>query len=180
MEFKNWADVATIISSIGVLTAVGALFFAWKQLKLSGKNTKHSAENLELSAKNSRAQLWMDLRKMFDGHMEVHSILRPNEKRSIPEPCPKCCNQKKSWPCCKDEWVKVEAYMGLFEHCEGLLEEKLIDENTFRDIYSYRISNIVNNEKIKREKLVELGRYWLRFRALAERFDITLPPAKEG
>ena len=68
--------------------------------------------------------------------------------------------------------------MGLFEHCEGLLEDKLIHENTFRDIYIYRVENIISNEKIKTVKLVELGNYWQRFRALAKRFGIPLPPAK--
>jgi len=168
MGLKEWADVATIISSIGVLGAVAALFYGRKQLTLSVKNTENSA-------KNSRAQLWMDLRKMFEGHMEVHAILRPDPENPIPQPCPKCRNQKKSWPCCKDEWVKVEAYMGLFEHCEGLLAEKLIDESTFEDIYRYRITNIVNNKEVYRWKLVEERKGWLRFWALIERFHIHVP-----
>ena len=172
MGLKEWADLATIVSSVGVLTAVVALFFAWKQFK-------HSADNLKHSADNSRAQLWMDLRKMFDGHMDVHSKLRKGDKFAMPQPRPGCCKQNASWPCCEEEWVKVESYIGLFEHCEDLLEEGLIDKSTFQDIYRYRVKNITDNEKIKSTKLVKLGKHWLRFRALAKRFDIDLPPVNE-
>ena len=173
MELKDWADIATIVSSIGVLVAIGALIFGWKQLKLSAKNTKHSAEN-------SRAQLWMDLRKMFEYHREVHAILRPDKECPIPQPCPRCHTQKTSWPCCNNEWVKVEAYMGLFEHCEGLLAEKLIDEGTFNDIYRYRISNIVTNEEIYRTKLIENPAGWIRFLALMKRCGIPEPSRKDA
>ena len=107
--------------------------------------------------------------------MEVHAKLRPDDENPNPQPCPACLDHKKSWPCCKNEWVKVEAYMGLFEHCEGLLAEKLIDEDTFIDIYRYRIDNIVNNEEIFREKLKKRRTGWKRFWSLIERFDIEVP-----
>ena len=172
MQLRDWADVATIISSIGVLAAVGALLFGWKQLKHSVKETKHSAEN-------SKAQFWLDLRKMFRYHIEIHSKLRRGSDYAKRQSRPECCNQNESWPCCNDEWVKVEAYMGLFEHCEGLLEDKLIDEKTFSDIYKYRVVNIIANKKIESQKLVEEGKDWRRFRALARRFGLELRPCKE-
>lgn len=117
---------------------------------------------------------------MFLDHMEVHAKLRRGDEFAKPQLRPECCKEVRSWPCCDDEWVKVEAYMGLLEHCEGLLEERLIDESTFRDIYIYRMKNIISNENIKTKKLVELGKYWKRFRGLANRFDQPLPPAKES
>ena len=43
MQLQDWANVATFVSSIGVLTVVGALFFAWKQLKLSADNSRAQA-----------------------------------------------------------------------------------------------------------------------------------------
>jgi len=165
MTINDWADIATIVSSIGVLIAVCTLIFAHK--------------NLKLSASNSKAQLWLDLRKMFQYHIEVHSKLRRGLDYAKQQPRTECCNQNESWPCCNDEWVKVEAYMGLFEHCQGLLEDKLIDEKTFSDIYKYRVENIIANKKIVSEKLIKEGENWRRFRTLARRFGLKLPPVKK-
>ena len=73
-----------------------------------------------------------------------------------------------------EEWADLEAYMGLFEHCEVLLDEKLIDEQTFKEIYSYRLKNIVANDTIRKEKLVRLAVGWQRFIALLSRMGVEL------
>jgi hypothetical protein len=46
--------------------------------------------------------------------------------------------------------------MGLFEHCEIMLSQHLIDEKTFRDIHAYRLRNVAN-ESIRTEKLIHEG-----------------------
>jgi hypothetical protein len=155
-KLGDWARVATCVSTFGVVVASVALLLARKQLNLN--------------AKYSKAQVWLNLRKMFDDHREVHAKLRPcNQDANAQSQKRRCCWLEKPWPCCEDEWVKVEAYMGLFEHCEGLLHERVIDESTFIDIYSYRIKNIVSNNEIWEKKLKDKACNWLRFRDLAER-----------
>jgi hypothetical protein len=62
--------------------------------------------------------------------------------------------------------------MGLFEHCEVMLEQKLIDERTFGEIYAYRLRNLVANEAVRRAKLIELAAGWQRFLALLARMKI--------
>jgi hypothetical protein len=64
--------------------------------------------------------------------------------------------------------------MGLFEHCEVMLEEGLIDEKTFLQIYSYRLHNIVANDVIRRVKLIKLASGWSRFIALSKRMGISI------
>ena len=61
------------------------------------------------------------------------------------------------------EWASLEAYMGLFEHCEALLDDGLVDEKTFARIYSYRLKNIVANPVIVEEKLRKRKAGWLSF-----------------
>ncbi|OGB26649.1 MAG: hypothetical protein A3I66_03655 [Burkholderiales bacterium RIFCSPLOWO2_02_FULL_57_36] len=71
-----------------------------------------------------------------------------------------------------EDWAGVESYMGLFEHCEIMLEQRLIDERTFREIYSYRLRNIVANDVIRVAKLERLAAGWPRFLALLGRMGI--------
>ena len=73
------------------------------------------------------------------------------------------------------EWAQLEAYMGLFEHCEIMLREGLIDLKTFDLNYGYRIKNILANEVIVREKLVKAKEGWPQFISLIHRLDIKFP-----
>lgn len=62
--------------------------------------------------------------------------------------------------------------MGLFEHCEIMLAEGLIDERTFREIYRYRLLNLVNNDWVRVEKLCKLRSGWQRLIALLRRMEV--------
>jgi len=62
--------------------------------------------------------------------------------------------------------------MGLFEHCEIMLEKGLIDERTFREIYGYRLVNLVKNDWIRMEKLCKLSGGWKRLIALLGRMGV--------
>ena len=68
--------------------------------------------------------------------------------------------------------------MGLFETCEDLIRSRIIDLQSFSRSYEYRVKNIVANTRIVEKKLVELGGYWKRFRHLAKRLGLKLPPLK--
>lgn len=62
--------------------------------------------------------------------------------------------------------------MGLFEHCETMLEGRLIDFRTFKSIFAYRLSNIVANRVIVEVKLVREREHWTRFLSLLKRNGI--------
>jgi hypothetical protein len=139
-------DLATIV---GVLIGAASLVFA--------------AVNTRLTARTNRAKFWLDLRSAFSRHDEIHRKLHPRGDWAGGRRAPTA-----------DEQFQVEAYMGLFEHCEIMLEKGLIDERTFREIYRYRLVNLVKNDWIRIEKLCKLGGGWKRLIALLGRMDVVL------
>ncbi|MBI5840696.1 MAG: hypothetical protein HZB19_11400 [Chloroflexi bacterium] len=143
----DWANIATIS---GILIAIAALWFTFFQMY---QNTKIS-----------RGQFWLELEKMFSNHDEVHLNLRPGGKWAKEGKGPKTTK----------DWAKVEDYMGLFEHCEIMLQKKLIDEATFKAIFSYRLSNIMANRIIVSSKLVNRREDWSNFVKLLKRFKIEI------
>ena len=80
-----------------------------------------------------------------------------------------------SGPSSAEEWAAVEDYMGLLEHCEVMLRERLIDRQTFGLIYGCRVTNIVACETIVREKLMVRKKGWPIFISLCERLKIAIP-----
>jgi hypothetical protein len=146
LTLNNWANVATII---GVIIALLALFYTAIQI----------LQNTNIS----RAKFWLELEKMFSLHDEVHMKLRPGGEWTKEGEGPKTVQ----------EWAKVEDYMGLFEHCEIMLQKKLIDQETFQAIFSYRLNNIVANKIIVEAKLIREKGYWANFMRLLNRYNIT-------
>ena len=137
-------DLATIV---GVFVGAASLVFA--------------AVNTRLTARTNRARFWLDLRSAFSKHDEIHRKLHPRGDWATGRRPPTA-----------DEQFQVEAYMGLFEHCEVMLEEGLVDERTFREIYRYRLLNLVSNEWIRVEKLCKLSGGWNRLITLLRRMDV--------
>lgn len=75
-----------------------------------------------------------------------------------------------------EDWRKVEAYLGLFEHCESMLRKELIDQQTFKEIYQYRLVNLMANRKIVIAKLGCNREGWQRFIDLLHMVGIEAPP----
>lgn len=144
MTFTDWKDLATIV---GVGVGVGSLVF--------------TAFNTRLTARTNRARFWLDLRSAFSKHDDIHRKLHPRGDWCGAYRLPTA-----------DEQYQVESYMGLFEHCEIMLDQKLIDEQTFREVYRYRLINLVNNEWVRIEKLCKLSTGWKRLIALLKRMEI--------
>lgn len=151
LDLEGWASLSTIF---GVIVGVLALVY--------------SAIQLRISSRVSQAQFWLDLREMFaDKHQEIHLHLRnglwSNDDASFPS---------------EEDWARLEAYMGLFEHCEKMLEQRLLDAPTFESIYGYRLQRIVENPLIVREKLVGRRWGWQDFIRLLERVESRLPQTR--
>jgi hypothetical protein len=143
---KTWTEIASHVA-----TSVALVVAVYQAMKLRAEN---------------RARFWLELRKMFAEHDEVHFRLRGG---GWPE--------GHTGPSTSQEWAKVESYMGLFEHCNRMLEEGLIDLETFRHIYKYRVQNILNNQTIVQAKLNKANRdNWKDFVDLAEnRLGLRIP-----
>ena len=159
MSLEEIARYKDIVTMIGVAVgAISLLVTAWSTWKTFLTN---------------RARFWLDLRSQFARHDEVHRNLRPGGKWSIHKFQPSTVEGP--GPENVEDWADVEAYMGLFEHCEIMLEQRLLDERTFREIYRYRISNIERNKRIRMEKLIgPAADGWPRFRALMDRMGVDL------
>ncbi|MEK6300807.1 MAG: hypothetical protein AABO41_08810 [Acidobacteriota bacterium] len=102
---------------------------------------------------------------MFSAHDDVHLRLRPGGE----------WHSTGKGPSTPREWAALEDYMGLFEHCEILIEKKLIDLETFRALFSYRLGNIIVNPIIVNVKLVREKKGWKHFIRLLDRLDIQVP-----
>lgn len=138
------------ISLVGISLSLTAIIF--------------TAFTISRNTKVHRAQFWLDLRERFSAFDDVHLKLRPGGAWS----------SVGSGPVETEEWIRVEAYMGLFEHCNIMLNDGLIDEKTFGKIYAYRLRNIVRNRIIVDSKLSneERKKYWEEFAAMLDRFGI--------
>jgi hypothetical protein len=150
-QFKNAKissdGIGVIIAVIAACIAAIGLFFNFLQMK---KN-----------AKVYQAQFWLSFREFLSKYDEIHKNLRGGEWSS-----------GNTGPSTPDEWAEVEAYMGVFEHANIMLDKKLIDLGTFKEIYKYRISNILSNKRIKEAKLRDKAGDWRNFINLCRKLGL--------
>ncbi|MDM0075092.1 hypothetical protein QTH90_11910 [Variovorax sp. J2P1-59] len=149
------ADVKDVATILGVVVGAGSLLFA--------------ALNLLITARTNRAKFWLELRSAFARHDEVHRALRPGGKWA-----------GGAVPSTPEEYFQIEAYMGLFEHCEIMISQRLIDEKTFREIYRYRLVNLLANRWVREVKVCGFPSGWKRFIELLERFQVEYACPKPG
>ncbi len=117
MIFENVESVVLLITAIA---AIMALVFNVYQIR---RNV--SLKNMEL---------WLEFEKLFATHNEIDKKLRPGGKLNG------------GVELSVEEWRAVEDYMYLFVLCKKMmLDTKLIDQQTFIDIYKFRLANILSN-----------------------------------
>jgi hypothetical protein len=129
----------------GAVVAVAGVWLAFRQLRRNEKTT--------------RAQMYLTLREMFSKHEEVHKNLRPGgiwTKGKGP-------NNEETEMARAAAWIIVESYMGLFEHCNRMIADGLLDLRSFKISYGYRVKNILKNHQIAYTKLVTFRRDWCEF-----------------
>jgi hypothetical protein len=69
------------------------------------------------------------------------------------------------------DWVILEDYMGLFENCEQMLRDNVLDKIVFENTYFYRLHNLIHNEFIRDNKINSKNEDWTLLRALIGRFE---------
>ena len=139
------ADLATVL---GVPFAVLAIFLTFWQLRKS--------------VAIASGQFMLDIEKMIAKFDAVHHKLRPEDE----------WNNTTAGPVETKEWSQIEDYMGLFEHCELLLQNGSLNTEAFGELYKYRLENIVSNSEIVQAKLVDEKEYWGLFLKILSRYEI--------
>jgi len=136
-------ELTNIFVSISGVVMTLTFILGYFQFRYQGKIAKVSNQ--------------MKLREMFDteARIYVHSKLR---------------NDSKWAPSSQEDWVKVDDYLGLFEICEKMLQDKVLDDDMFKSSYLYRIENITNNISIN-EKL-KSDEDWSLFKRLLDRYQL--------
>ncbi|TSD89991.1 hypothetical protein FFK22_004085 [Mycobacterium sp. KBS0706] len=139
-------------------------------LPLLGLQLRNSSIQEERIENTTKAQLLLELRAITHNYQNVHCNLRPHGlwSKSI------------YLPNTVEDWCLVETYMGVFEHVEGLIEKDLISIDEFRDLFQYRLHNLLSNPRIVKYKLMDEKDGWVRFLNLIKRLEIQLPPTQSN
>jgi hypothetical protein len=140
-QLSSKIDIGMIIASASILLATVAIILNTIQMK----NTKGHSET----------QFWLVFREFVNKYHNVHLKLRSRDE---------------DWPSTKEEWIEVEGYLGLFEHCYPILKAQLIDKNMFKSIYGYRIKNILYNKEILSKIAETRNDGWENFIKLVNEF----------
>jgi hypothetical protein len=154
--------IGAVAAGLGVPVAAIALVVAARQLAGQRRATE--------------AQFLLSLDDAFRSHDLTHRKFRPpsvDKRDSVGQ----WHGETASGPETAEEWADVEAYMGLFERVNVMIEGGLIDAETFEDLYGYRVANILSNPSVVTEKLVNRRKFWKDFIALARRLGYDVPDA---
>lgn len=138
------------VETLGILaTAIGVAIGVWQ---------------LVLSRRIASGEFLLRLDDMFRHHQDVHIALRPGGKWYGME----------ELSLSAAESAAIDAYMGLFERIYVLVDKGIIDAETVKRLYGYRIKNIVANRTIRQIRLVDEKDDWKDFIALCNVLGITL------
>lgn len=147
----DWlASIGLLLTGFGLVGTAIALYQTRKQAEQAQKVTL--------------GQFLLDLDEKFSHHQDAHVALRPGGKSA----------NEDAGPVTAEEWAQVEAYMGLFERINILIDKNILDADTVDRLYGYRVNNIVANPVINQAKLVKKSEDWTNFLSLCEKLNIQL------
>ena len=143
-------NAVLVVSVAFYLSSVAGFLVAFRQLRSN--------------AQTNTASFWLNLRSMFGEHDAVHQSLQTDTSwRDVDRQVSDA------------EAIAIVAYMGMFELVYKMLRRKLIDWETFKDIFAYRVLLVMNSPAIVKATLVDNARWWLTFRKLAEDLGHKVP-----
>jgi hypothetical protein len=70
-----------------------------------------------------------------------------------------------------EDWSVVDDYLGTFEVVNIMIKRGALNKRNIKELYSYRVSNIVRNQEIFEKKLVLEYKSWGNFYQLISKFD---------
>ena len=139
--------ISGMATSLTLIATISSIWIAIRQMKKQSKLT-NAANHIEL-------------RKMFSepNRFMVHANLRPDgdwQKDDVKES--------------DINWVLVDDYLGLFENCEKMLQDKVLDDDVFRNTYLYRLKNVLANSLVMSNKINNPDENWILFKELIDRY----------
>jgi hypothetical protein len=141
-----WLAFGSLAAAIGSMVTAGGLI-------LAVKNLKYLSKQIEDARRVARGEVLLRLDELFKDHKEVHLRLRGGD-----------WSADRGGPDSIEEWAAVERYMGFFERIQLLIDDQLIDLETFDRAHGYRVLNIANNSVIRKTKLEgTLAESWTDF-----------------
>jgi len=140
---NDWSTILTIVGVFGTLILVF-----------------HNNRQFNRDKKIARAKFWLDLESMFSKFDDLNSKLRNGGE----------WNDKSEFTV--KEWSEIEDYMGLFEHCELMIQDGVIDSERFESIFLYRVKNLIFNSHIYKAKVIGEQESWVTFIKLLERYNL--------
>ncbi|MGJ0506603.1 MAG: hypothetical protein ACR652_05595 [Methylocystis sp.] len=148
--------IITAATLLAVLVAIWQLRIAIWHLKDTNKTT--------------RGQFWLMLRELMSQYDDIQSNFLPGGK----------WHGSSTQPDTTSDWGRTESYMGLFEYCNEMIKDGLLDEGRFRDWYKHRVEAILSNPRIVTYELHKNANDWKNFMDLCERLKIKIPPGADN
>lgn len=153
-------NVATLGAFLTVMTTLG--------LHLLGQNKQDRI---------NRGNFWLEIEKMFKTYDDFYQHLRVKIGDWYGEDLKGPTNVQNRSPTIQsgaNNLALMRDYLGLFEHCNLLLKQKIIDLQTFENIYKTRVMGILSNKFIRGELMDEKNKKtWSDFHDLLNRLGLT-------
>ena len=144
----TWQLLANVSQAIGLPIAAVLLYLTWRSLRRT--------------ALVEEAQLWVESRRLLTEYHDVHTALAPGGG----------WHKSSGFPASAADLRRLEAYMGILEHCKIMIDSKLLSWPTFVAVYKYRLSNLASNPYICQAKLIKAAKDWAHLNELLRACDI--------
>jgi hypothetical protein len=149
-----WDKLSSIATLASFFAVAWTVYFAYRTIK------ENSMER-ERSKRVNEAQIYLSLRDLFSKHEEIQKNLKGGK-----------WNERDKGPITEsnsgEELAKVDSYLRFFEYCYVLIENKIIDQIRFKDMYGSYIDDIKRNYQIM-QTIDEEG--WPLFKNLLKILD---------
>ena len=155
--------ITAVAAASGIPVATLALLFAARQLRGERRATEGQRQI-------AQAQFLLALDDAFRQHEATHRKFRP--ATGTPTSTVGLWHGRNArGPTTPEEWADVEAYMGLFERVNVMIDQRLLDVAVIQRLRGYRVTNILTNPFVMKEKLTKRADDWDDFIALAKRLN---------
>jgi hypothetical protein len=159
----EWISAAA--TGLASVVAIGALVYAGRQARWAREAAQATRDATIAAARVAESEFFLHIEELLASHSDVHVRLRTGGAWALSGLGPES----------SDEWARVEAYMGLFERMNRLIEAHDLSVDYIARFYGYRINNIWANDAIRHQKLEVETAAWQDFVDLSRRVAEAIP-----
>ncbi len=117
---------------------------------------------LRNQSRDSRTNVMFQLMQMFRDYDDIQVAFRPGGKWN--DKCPETA----------EDWARIDNYLGLYEHCEVLIQLNRIEPEFFERAYRVPLENALLHSDVQ-HKLQGEYECWHDLWALCKRYNIGIP-----